>query len=256
VAPTVRRPDPPYLQVVAAIREQIASGELQEGERVPSARELTREWRISLGTASKALATLRSEGLVRAVQGVGTVVGTAEAMGLGARDRMLSIRRGGRIYPPGQYARITDAQMVGAPPHVADALGVAADAPVIRRHRVTYQRQGHGQEDRAVSASTSWYDGALAGACPRLLQVERIPEGTPAYIEAATGRRITTGRDQLAADEAANQDAQDLGVDLGVPVLRGRNWYWDADGGVIEYGENASIPCRWIAYDYEMEDRT
>jgi DNA-binding GntR family transcriptional regulator len=219
-------------------------------------RELTREWRISLGTASKALATLRSEGLVRAVQGVGTVVGTAEAMGLGARDRMLSIRRGGRIYPPGQYARITDAQMVGAPPHVADALGVAADAPVIRRHRVTYQRQGHGQEDRAVSASTSWYDGALAGACPRLLQVERIPEGTPAYIEAATGRRITTGRDQLAADEAANQDAQDLGVDLGVPVLRGRNWYWDADGGVIEYGENASIPRRWIAYDYEMEDRT
>ena len=253
---TVRRPDPPYLRVVAAIRDRIASGELQEGDQVPSAREMTREWRISLATASKVLATLRSEGLVRAVQGVGTVVGTAETIGFGARDRLLSIRRDGRIYPPGQHARITAAEMVSAPQHVADALGVAADTPVIRRHRVTYQRQSQGQEDRPVSASTSWYDGTLAGACPRLLQAERIPEGTPAYIEAATGRRVTTGRDLLAADEATEQDAQDLGLEPGAPVLRGRNWYWDADGGVIEYGESVSKPQRWTAYDYEIGDRT
>jgi GntR family transcriptional regulator len=96
----------------------------------------------------------------------------------------------------------------------------------------------------------------LAGTCPRLLQAERIPEGTPAYIETGTGRRITTGRDQVTADEAADQDAQDLGVDLGAPVFRGRNWYWDAAGGVIEYGESVSIPRRWIAYDYEIGDRT
>jgi len=90
----------------------------------------------------------------------------------------------------------------------------------------------------------------------RLLQTERIPEGTPAYIEAATGRRITTGRDQLAADEATDQDARDLGLERGAPVLRGRNWYWDADGGVIEYGESVSKPQRWTAYDYEIGDRT
>jgi DNA-binding GntR family transcriptional regulator len=254
--PTLQRPDPPYLQVVAAIRDRIAAGELQEGDRVPSAREMTREWKISLATASKALATLRSEGLVRAVQGVGTVVSAAESMRLGARDRMVAIRRGGRIYPPGQYAKITAAELVSAPTHVADALGVTTGAPVIRRHRITYQRQGPGQEDRPVSVSTSWYDGALAGACPRLLQAERIQEGTPAAIEAATGRRVVTGRDQLAADAAEAQDVEDLEVDPGAPVLRGRNWYWDAAGGVIEYGESVSLPGRWTAYDYEIGDRT
>ena len=255
MAPTARRTDPPYLRVVAAIRDRISSGQLQEGDRVPSAREMTREWGISLATASKVLATLRSEGFVRAVQGVGTVVSAAETTRLGARDRMVSIRRGGRIYPPGQHARITSAEMVSAPAHVADALGVATGAPVIRRRRVTYQRQGQGQEDRPISASTSWYDGALAGTCSRLLQSERIQEGTPAYIEAATGRHVATGRDQLAADEASAEDAQDLDVALGAPVLRGRNWYWDSSGGVIEYGESVSIPRRWTAYDYEIGDR-
>jgi DNA-binding GntR family transcriptional regulator len=255
VAPTVGRTDPPYLRVVGAIRDRISSGELREGDRVPSAREMTREWGISLATASKVLATLRSEGFVRAVQGVGTVVSAAETMRLGARDRMVSHRRGGRIYPPGQHARITSAEMVSAPAHVADALGVATGAPVIRRRRVTYQRRGQGQEDRPISASTSWYDGALAGTCSRLLQSERIREGTPAYIEAATGRHVATGRDQLAADEASAEDAQDLDVGLGAPVLRGRNWYWDSSGGVIEYGESVSIPRRWTAYDYEIGDR-
>jgi DNA-binding GntR family transcriptional regulator len=255
VGPAAGRTDPPYLRVVAAIRDRISSGQLQEGDRVPSAREMTREWGISLATASKVLATLRSEGFVRAVQGVGTVVGAAETMRLGARDRVVSARRGGRIYPPGQHARITSAEMVSAPAHVADALGVATGAPVIRRRRVTYQRQGQGQEDRPISASTSWYNGALAGTCSRLLQSERIQEGTPAYIEAATGRRVATGRDQLAADEAVGQDAQDLDVALGAPVLRGRNWYWDTSGGVIEYGESVSIPRRWTAYDYEIGDR-
>jgi DNA-binding GntR family transcriptional regulator len=255
VAPPVRRPDPPYLRVAAAIRDRIASGQLQEGDRVPSAREMTREWSISLATASKVLATLRSEGFVRAVQGVGTVVSAADTMRLGARDRMASIRRRGRIYPPGQYARIVAAEMVSAPAHVADALGVATGAPVIRRHRVTYQRQAQGQEARPVSASTSWFDGALAGACPRLLQAERIQEGTSGHIEAATGRHVTTGRDQLAADQAAAQDVQDLELELGVPVLRGRNWYWDAAGEAIEYGESVSIARRWTAYDYEIGDR-
>src|SRR6266516_4001972 len=237
MSPTIHRPDPSYLQIVAAIRERIASGDLQEGDRVPSAREITREWSVSLATASRVLATLRGEGLVRAEPGIGTIV-SVEGMRLGARDRVIAIRRGQRIYPPGQYARIVAAELVNAPAGIADALGVESGVPVIRRHRVTYQRQGQGQEDRPVSASTSWFSGAIAGECPRLLRAERITEGTPSYVEASTGRLVTIGRDQLCADEAAEQDAHDLAVPAGSPVLRGRNWYYADDGGVIEYGES------------------
>jgi DNA-binding transcriptional regulator YhcF (GntR family) len=64
----------PYTRIVADIRAHIAAGRLRPGDRVPSARQITRDWGVAIATASKALAALQQEGLVRAVPGVGTVV--------------------------------------------------------------------------------------------------------------------------------------------------------------------------------------
>lgn len=65
---------PPYLRIADGIRHRIEDGSLRPGERVPSTRAITREWGVAMATATKALAALRQEGLVRAVPGVGTVV--------------------------------------------------------------------------------------------------------------------------------------------------------------------------------------
>ncbi|MFD6425703.1 TetR/AcrR family transcriptional regulator C-terminal domain-containing protein [Streptomyces sp. NPDC060198] len=71
---------PPYLRIVAAIRRRIADGELAPGDRVPSTRQIAGEWGVALATATKALTTLRLEGLVEARPRIGTVVaGTAPA---------------------------------------------------------------------------------------------------------------------------------------------------------------------------------
>jgi DNA-binding transcriptional regulator YhcF (GntR family) len=66
--------EPPYQRIAADLRRRIAAGELRPGDRVPSTRQLTIRWGVALATATKALATLRQEGLVRAVPRVGTVV--------------------------------------------------------------------------------------------------------------------------------------------------------------------------------------
>ncbi|MET9509485.1 TetR/AcrR family transcriptional regulator C-terminal domain-containing protein [Streptomyces flavidovirens] len=72
--------DPPYLRIVAAIRRRISDGELAPGDRVPSTRQIAGEWGVALATATKALTTLRLEGLVVARPRIGTVVaGTAPA---------------------------------------------------------------------------------------------------------------------------------------------------------------------------------
>jgi DNA-binding transcriptional regulator YhcF (GntR family) len=71
---TAARPDPLYLRIAGEIRRRIASGDLRAGDRVPSTREITRQWGVAMATATKVLATLRDEGLVRTVAGVGTVV--------------------------------------------------------------------------------------------------------------------------------------------------------------------------------------
>jgi DNA-binding transcriptional regulator YhcF (GntR family) len=67
-------PGPASSRIAAEIRGQIQSGELAAGERVPSTREITRRWGVAMATASKVLATLKEEGLVRTRRGVGTVV--------------------------------------------------------------------------------------------------------------------------------------------------------------------------------------
>lgn len=75
---------PPYARIVADIRASIRSGELAPGGRVPSAREITRRWDVAIATATKVLAALQSEGLVRPIPGVGTVV--AGGRGAGEQD--------------------------------------------------------------------------------------------------------------------------------------------------------------------------
>lgn len=68
--------DPPYVRIAAELRGLIERGELRQGDRVPSTREITQRWGVAMATATKALAALRNDGWVRAVPGVGTVVET------------------------------------------------------------------------------------------------------------------------------------------------------------------------------------
>ncbi|NYI05461.1 TetR/AcrR family transcriptional regulator C-terminal domain-containing protein [Allostreptomyces psammosilenae] len=74
MAGPVARTEPPYLRIVNEIRARIDAGELRPGDRVPSTRRIVEEWGVAMATATKVLTTLRQQGLVLAVPGIGTVV--------------------------------------------------------------------------------------------------------------------------------------------------------------------------------------
>jgi AcrR family transcriptional regulator len=61
-------------RIAAELRARIRDGRLRPGDRVPSTRALVQRHGIAMATASRVLATLQAEGLVRGVPGVGTVV--------------------------------------------------------------------------------------------------------------------------------------------------------------------------------------
>ncbi|MEV4474621.1 GntR family transcriptional regulator [Nonomuraea sp. NPDC049504] len=65
---------PPHARIAADIKRRIADGRLRPGERVPSTRQLARDWNVALATAAKALTLLAREGVVVAEPRVGTVV--------------------------------------------------------------------------------------------------------------------------------------------------------------------------------------
>jgi DNA-binding transcriptional regulator YhcF (GntR family) len=65
---------PVYRRIAAGIAARIEAGELPPGTRIPSIRQIMAEYRVAMATATKVIAHLRDEGLVRARPGVGTVV--------------------------------------------------------------------------------------------------------------------------------------------------------------------------------------
>jgi AcrR family transcriptional regulator len=70
----VDRGEVPYLRIVGELRRRIAAGELAVGDKIPSTRQIMRDWGVAMATASKVIGALRDEGLVRPVPGIGTVV--------------------------------------------------------------------------------------------------------------------------------------------------------------------------------------
>lgn len=64
--------EPLYLQLAAILRGQIAAGEITA--RVPSVKTLTQQYGVAQGTAERALAVLREEGLIRSRMGRGHFV--------------------------------------------------------------------------------------------------------------------------------------------------------------------------------------
>jgi DNA-binding transcriptional regulator YhcF (GntR family) len=113
----VEESERPYLRVAAAIRHRITSGALRPGDRVPSTRQVVRDFGVAMATATRALTVLRDEGLVVTRPGSGTVVRGPEAPS----------RRAGR--PPDRA--LTTERIVATGIAVADADGL--DAVSMRR---------------------------------------------------------------------------------------------------------------------------
>ncbi|HLS15703.1 MAG TPA: GntR family transcriptional regulator [Beutenbergiaceae bacterium] len=102
--------DRPYLRVAAAIRKQISSGALRPGQRVPSTRQLVRDFGVAMATASRALRVLAEEGLVISHPGSGTIVRPANPV---RKDR-------------GTGRELTTGQIVATGIAVADREGLEA----------------------------------------------------------------------------------------------------------------------------------
>lgn len=242
---TVERSEPPYLQIARQIREQIQSGQLAVGEPIPSARQIAVSWGVALATATKVQAHLRSEGLIESVPGVGSIV-TAQKEAGGGRAYLKATDATGLIYGGAKKARILSAELVEATPEIAAALGVEPGASVVRRERVTLA------DGEPLQTSVSWLPGEGIERAPRLLETERIPQGTFAYVAETLGVTVAAGREQISATSADEVSASRLKIAPGSPVLLTRTWYMTDAGVVIEYGEGVSPEGQWVVNEFTL----
>ncbi|MFC4118453.1 GntR family transcriptional regulator [Nonomuraea zeae] len=84
----------PGARIAADIKQRIADGRLRPGDRVPSTRQLARDWGVALATAAKVLTRLAQEGVVVAEPRVGTVVAEPRAGNVSAGPRAGTVAAG------------------------------------------------------------------------------------------------------------------------------------------------------------------
>src|ERR1700681_2588612 len=76
---------PMYLQIMEQIKQRIAVGDWDEGQAIPSIRQLAVDLQVSVITVKRAYLELEREGIIVTQQGKGSHV--ASTAGLGARLR-------------------------------------------------------------------------------------------------------------------------------------------------------------------------
>src|SRR5574340_10881 len=91
------RDGPRYLAIVHALAEDLASGVLREGARLPTHRELAERLGVTVGTVSRAYQEAARRGLVSGEVGRGTFVRGDGAADEGSDDAPIDL---GQNHPP------------------------------------------------------------------------------------------------------------------------------------------------------------
>jgi DNA-binding GntR family transcriptional regulator len=230
MARTIERSKPPYEQVADDLRAEIAAGTLKLGDMLPSERVLAEEYGISRATATKAVASLRSQGLVESVVGVGTrVTERGRPRTKTPLDRYRSVERTRRVRVKGETSTI-ETGIVDPPDHVRRELRLDEQGSrVVYRSRITRD-----DNNNVVELSKSWFDAEWLSSCPDLIEREPIEEGTTAYVARRRGVDVGPAREVLTAVPAGN-DAPLFDVDESAPILRTEVTILDHDRAPLTY---------------------
>lgn len=218
---------PLYHRIQGMLRQQIASGQLAVGARIPSETELAQRFETTRSTVRQALAHLTFEGLIVRRVGHGTFVAKPRIEGHLAAGRPESFEE--QMEQAGAHVgfRLIGFDEVPASPETATTLHVAPKTPIFRLRRLRLvEGEIVGYEDRSMLERI--------GA--------RIPAsalGTSSVIamtEAALGSRLSGVAVSVAAERARAKIAQLLAIRAGMPVLVRIHTFYDEAGKPILTG--------------------
>lgn len=221
---------PLHQRLAAEFRARISSGRWPEGEQAPSEAALCEEFGTSRGPVRQALATLRAEGLIVGGQGRSPIVRrnvpSHSASALGSFTAWA--REQGR--EPGQ--RTTLQARVQADADIAERLQIDAGEPVLELRRV---RTLDGVPALCETMHFVWSLGK------RLMEFDPDSGSVNRFLLDA-GADLYASTHQIDAVAATAEDAAQLGLPDGAPLLRVRRTTTDVAGHIVEYGEDRYVP--------------
>ncbi|WP_162652152.1 GntR family transcriptional regulator [Lentilitoribacter sp. Alg239-R112] len=218
-------PTPPtllYKQVHDAVFERIISGELGPGAMLPSEMELAAAYKVSQGTARKALSELEQSGVVERIQGRGTFVATTTP----EKEHF-------------HFFRLRSSDRAPAIPNK----GLSS---IIRRE-ATADEKKHLKMDtddvfeinrtRAIDNEPVCHEVCLVEAAKfsGLMDRDPLPNSLYPLYQRAYGQRIIQADENLKAVPATSPVAKLLGIKKNTPILEVERFAIGISGAPVEY---------------------
>lgn len=212
------RPAPLHAQVERALRERLDSRDLRPGDLFPSESALQAEFDVSRSVVRQALATLEAEGLIRKVQGKGSVVAEHREVHRDVRHSGLRLEADF----DGGVSTVVDAyDVVPRPDHLVSISG----------DRVLQLGRVRSVGGVVLSYIRTWLPADVADAISR----DDLADASLHQLLAdRMGRHVVGGRNQVRAVPATKSLAERLGVAVGAPLLLLEGRSVDVDGAALE----------------------
>ncbi len=217
--------EPLYSIVASRAEALIASGEWQEGERLPPERQLCRDFDVSRSTLRQALGELEERGLISRHQGRGTYV-TRPRLQLPIVG-VFSIRDAMGALGMAMTTRVLDVQTVEASRQLAADLGCLPGDDVVFIERL---RLGDGEP---MVLDTAHLPAALF---PGLAKVDFSRRSLYEVLATDYGRTVAEAQETLEPVILTPRECELLGVPTHTTALLTRRVTFDAHGVVVALG--------------------
>jgi len=216
-----------WRQIADQIRLGVASGNLGEDGRLPPETALSERFGVNRHTVRAAIAALVQEGVLRAEQGRGTFIEMRRKLSYPiAKRTRFSTGLEGQVRE--RKSTLLTHAIDPAGERVAEALGLATDAAVLRMETVSEV------DGRPLSRGTSWFDtGRFPGFEKAYSKTKSITAALRQFGVDDYVRRSTI----VSARHADPADLGDLGLAPGAIVLVTVAVNDDMQGRPIEFAE-------------------
>src|ERR671916_499699 len=218
-------PVPLYHQAARILEEAIEDGRLPRGTRLESELDLAERLGISRPTMRAAIKQLVDKGLLMRRRGIGTMVAMNPVRRAVALTSLYDdLKESGRE----PATRVLDLEETLCPPEIAEQLGLEPAAPVLRLERLR-----------------------VAGSDPIALMHNFVPVGlleiqkedlemTGLYdLFRRSGITPHVATQRVGARKAGDEEAEQLEIEPGDPVLTMIRTAYDTAGRPIEYGSHS-----------------
>ncbi len=215
---------PMFEQIKERLERAIAAGELAVNERIPSERELSVQYGVSRMTIRQAIGALARSGALYARSGKGTYV--AEHKIEGPLQRLTSFTEDMLARGLRPSSRVLEAERIGAPLEIAEALGLPPGAELVRIRRLRLA------DDEPLALETAQLPHTR---CPGLLTHDLAGRSLYEVLHTEYGIGLSRARQTIEAATPDDDERSLLHLPDGVPVLRIRRLTHAADDSPIEF---------------------